>query len=388
MKRSAIERQLIEQFFKDYGIKARIVPERSYVAGTNFIVWAVQLLPKGKIAHIEAVLEELAESISNSRMQATPVRLRKLPLGLELPHPNPQPLIPSPEIMQQPQFQMVLGQSFGYGGETDLILDLREQAHLLVAGATGSGKSSLVNLMLTTLLWGTPPSELGLVLIDMKNDDLVPFRNMPHVLASAYNKEQALSVVTRLFDEKERRIAAGTHMDWPQILVVIDEWAELSGDKEIMAMLASLLAVGRSIGIHILGSTQKPLASVIGSISKGNFTVRLVGSVLSSEDARTAAGIPKTGAEYLPGLGSFLVIVKGQVERFQAYYSGPLGETAQAAIQMRWSGYGQILALPDPQDQTWEPAFSYENTASNQLPMFVVKEDDPNIRYVMGRSDD
>ncbi len=196
------EAALVTKFFDDYGIKVSVNQADTFVADKSFAVLALKLKAGGKIAHINSHLEEIAEVVSASRQAATPVRLRKLPLGLEIPHPNPQPLVPSVESMNQPPFTMLLGKGHGYGGAYDLTLDLRETAHILNAGATGSGKSSLTTLMLETLLWGTPPRKLGLIPIDFKNDDLVPFRDMPHVYASAYNLMQAEVVLRELFEKR------------------------------------------------------------------------------------------------------------------------------------------------------------------------------------------
>ncbi len=92
------------------------------------------------------------------------------------------------------------------------------------------------------------------------------------------------------------------------------------GGKAIDRLMTRLTQRGRSAGIHLIACTQKPLAAVVGSLTRSNFPVRLVGSVASADDARLAAGIPGTGAEKLLGRGDFLLVSKGQVTRFQAAY--------------------------------------------------------------------
>jgi S-DNA-T family DNA segregation ATPase FtsK/SpoIIIE len=94
----------------------------------------------------------------------------------------------------------------------------------------------------------------------------------------------------------------------------------VSGGKELETLLTRLTQRGREAGIHLVACTQKPAASVIGSLVKSNFPVRLVGSVASPEDAKVATGLAATGAERLMGAGDFLVVAKGQTTRMQAAY--------------------------------------------------------------------
>jgi DNA segregation ATPase FtsK/SpoIIIE-like protein len=98
-----------------------------------------------------------------------------------------------------------------------------------------------------------------------------------------------------------------------------------------MKLLESLLAMGRSLNINLVAATQHPLASVIGSLLKANFTARLVGRVLSNDASKVAAGLPKLGAEFLPGKGSFLLVEGGRILRLQGYYLTP--DEADAVVQ-------------------------------------------------------
>ncbi|MBZ5525732.1 MAG: hypothetical protein LAP21_26220 [Acidobacteriia bacterium] len=108
----------------------------------------------------------------------------------------------------------------------------------------------------------------------------------------------------------------------PYRRVVIDEMADLveAGGYGVARSITRLTQRGREAGIHVIGCTQKPTVEAIGSLVKSNFPVRLVGSVASPEDAKVASGLKETGAERLLGRGDFLLVVKGQVTRFQAAY--------------------------------------------------------------------
>jgi S-DNA-T family DNA segregation ATPase FtsK/SpoIIIE len=108
----------------------------------------------------------------------------------------------------------------------------------------------------------------------------------------------------------------------PRVIIFIDEVADLmeQGGKAMDRLMTRLTQRGRSAGLHIIACTQKPLVASIGSLTRSNFPVRLVGSVASSDDAKIAAGISGTGAEKLLGRGDFLLVAKGHVTRFQAAY--------------------------------------------------------------------
>jgi S-DNA-T family DNA segregation ATPase FtsK/SpoIIIE len=110
----------------------------------------------------------------------------------------------------------------------------------------------------------------------------------------------------------------------PRVVVVLDELADLmhanAGGKALADPLTRLVQRGREAGIHVIACTQKPSSQVIGTLTRANFPVRLVGRVVSPEDARVAAGIGGTGAERLAGRGDFLAVAAGQVIRFQAAF--------------------------------------------------------------------
>jgi S-DNA-T family DNA segregation ATPase FtsK/SpoIIIE len=131
---------------------------------------------------------------------------------------------------------------------------------------------------------------------------------------------QAIFLLGEMVEEMVRRDRE--KISEPRVIIFIDEVADLmeQGGRAMDRLMTRLTQRGRSAGIHLIACTQKPLAAVIGSLTRSNFPVRLVGSVASADDAKIAAGIPGTGAEKLLGRGDFLLVIKGQVTRFQAAY--------------------------------------------------------------------
>ncbi|MFQ5613212.1 MAG: FtsK/SpoIIIE domain-containing protein [Anaerolineae bacterium] len=211
-----------------------------------------------------------------------------------------------------------------------LNLTAPDVAHALVAGTTGSGKSSLMLAMALSLAINNRPDRTRLVLIDPKGRQFSTLAGLPHLLAgvvtgvdSASRAAGALAVMEKLLLEMERRDRAGVSL--PHIFVFIDELADLMlvGGPPFRAALTRLTQRGRGAGIHVVAGTQKPTVEVIGSLVKANFPTRIVGAVASPEDAKVAAGVRDTGAETLAGKGDFLLIAGGLKIRFQAGYVPP-----------------------------------------------------------------
>jgi len=227
-------------------------------------------------------------------------------------------------------------------------------AHVLIAGTTGSGKTALARTIVASLALFNPQRQLQLVLVDPKGRGFLPFHDLPHLLRPPVQRvDEARDVLERLVAEMERRDEQGRCE--PRLVLVLDELADLVqvGGREVEALLTRLTQRGREAGIHLVACTQKPAASVIGSLVKSNFPVRLVGSVASPEDAKVATGLAGSGAERLLGQGDFLVVAKGQVTRMQAAYASEAdlgvivdGLSLKGTCEARAGERPRLLALP------------------------------------------
>jgi len=173
----------------------------------------------------------------------------------------------------------------------------------------------------------------------------------------------AVAVLEALVAEMSRRDSAGRSL--PRLVVAVDELADLvqTGGKPVTEALTRLTQRGREAGIHVVAATQRPSAALVGGLLKANFPVRLVGSVVSAEDAKVAAGIAGTEAERLLGRGDFMLVAKGQVVRFQAAYAG---ETELAAI------VGQVRAGGRRRRGGWTTAESAALAGRSRLPSLPV----------------
>lgn len=236
-----------------------------------------------------------------------------------------------------PPFTAVLGMCDD-GAPLLVRLASPDVAHVLIAGTTGSGKTVLCRTMILSLAMTHRRSQLQFVLVDPKRRAFAPLETLPHLLrpiiGDAAEATGALGELVQLMEMRGQ--AGGKAVEvTPRIVVVLDELADLMqvGGKALGEHLTRLAQRGREAGIHVVACTQKPSSQVLGALMRANFPARLVGKVVSPEDARVAAGIGGTGADKLVGRGDFLAIAAGQVLRFQAAYVSE-GDMEQVVAQL------------------------------------------------------
>ncbi len=297
-----------------------------YVGGgvvtPRLIQFHITPAPETKVAKISALAEELglALNCAGVRIQRQGNRLH-----LEIPRQDGEAvrLLPLCESLTAPAHSAVLGVD-DRGAPLLLRLTASDVVHVLVCGTTGSGKSALVRSMLASLAYFNEPDALQMVLIDPKGRGYGMLADLPHVRGAALGSTtDAAAQLRALVAEMERRDRSGEST--PVLAIAVDELADLlqTGGQKVEALLTRLAQRGREAGLHLIASTQKPSASLIGSAMKALFPVRLVGAVASREEARYAAGMPDSGAEKLAGKGDFLLIAHNQPLRFQAAWLGP-----------------------------------------------------------------
>lgn len=228
------------------------------------------------------------------------------------------------EIFQKARAKSKLVVALGQaaGGEP-VICDLAKMPHLLIAGATGSGKTVCLNSIITSLLMTTTPGEVRLVLIDPKRVEMVTFTGIPHLLTPVVVEvNKAIETLRRVTAEMDRRFsrfaAAGVrNIDTynrqasdplPYIIVFIDELADLmmAAPDVVEPLICRLAQLSRSTGIHLMVATQRPSVDVITGLIKANFPARISFAVVSLVDSRTILDAP--GAEKLLGRGDMLYL--------------------------------------------------------------------------------
>jgi S-DNA-T family DNA segregation ATPase FtsK/SpoIIIE len=277
-----------------------------------------------KISSIENLSEEMALAL-----EAPNVRITRTggSLAVEIPLPDPEPihllnLLESVPML--PPVTAVLGLTAD-GDPHMLPLMAPEVTHVLIAGATGCGKTELLRSLLLSLALYNRQAHLQCILIDPKRRGLTPLNGLPHLIAPvATSPEDVHHLLKLAVAEMERRDAEDAPPS-PRIIIAVDEVGDLlavAGD-EVESLLVRLAQRGREAGFHLIVSTQRPSASAVPSSLKANLPARLVGKVASAQEALMASGISGTNAEMLIGSGDFIAVVGGQITRFQAAYSGP-----------------------------------------------------------------
>ncbi|WP_376789577.1 DNA translocase FtsK [Thermoflexus sp.] len=326
MKRRWLEAQadLVEQVLWQHRSPGRVTGGR--VTPTT-ILFQVVPAPGVRWSRLKGLAEELAMALG---VPGVRIQREGPVVQLEIPRPDPQVVrfLPLMEEVRRsmsryPPYTALLGLAAD-GAPLLIRLTSPQVAHILIAGTTGSGKTSLARTMLTSLLMTHRPGQLMLILVDPKGTAFAAFRELPHVWTFAAGEmPEATASLEEAVRLMERRSREGIFT--PRLLIVIDELGDLvqQGGREVGELLTRLAQRGREAGIHLLACTQKPTAALLGGRLTANFPARLVGRVVSAEDARVAAGIGGTGAERLPGKGDFIAVVGGALTRFQAAYLAP-----------------------------------------------------------------
>lgn len=209
------------------------------------------------------------------------------------------------------------------GGEA-VVGELNKMPHLLIAGQTGSGKSVMINTLLTSLLYRNSPSNMKLILVDPKQVEMAPYEDIPHLLTPIITEpEKCISALKWAVNEMERRYSLLAEQklrdiktynerkdgeSMPYIVIVIDELADLMmiAARDVEALIVRLAQKARAVGIHLVLATQRPSVDVITGLIKANVPARIAFTVASQVDSRTI--LDQVGAEKLLGQGDMLLL--------------------------------------------------------------------------------
>lgn len=205
-----------------------------------------------------------------------------------------------------------------------MVGELNKMPHLLIAGQTGSGKSVMINTLLTSLLYRNSPSDMRLILVDPKQVEMAPYQDIPHLLAPIITEpEKTISALKWAVNEMERRYdllaemkvrdikgynSKMTEEAMPYVVIVIDELADLMmiAARDVEALIVRLAQKARAVGIHLVLATQRPSVDVITGLIKANIPARIAFTVASQVDSRTI--LDQIGAEKLLGQGDMLLL--------------------------------------------------------------------------------
>ena len=319
--------RVLEITLEEFKISAKVTGIKKGPVITMF-----ELLPAAgvKISKITTLADNLALRLAASRVRIVAPIPGKHAVGIEVPNKK-RGIVSFSEMIATDEMKdhdlavpIVLGKDIRGGAQ---VIDLARTPHLLIAGATGSGKSVCVNSLICSILYERSPADVKMILIDPKIVELKLYNDIPHLLTSVitdpkkaiqaiqwclYEMERRYSLLDSLGVReirsynrrvKERELAT---MELPYLVLVIDEFADLmaTSGKELEAMIARLAAMSRAVGIHLVLATQRPSADVITGLIKANFPSRIAFMVASMMDSRII--IDSAGAEKLLGKGDML----------------------------------------------------------------------------------
>ena len=363
---------------------------RSISATIGPTVTLYEIVPERgvKIARIKSLEDDIALNLSALGIRIIAPIPGRGTVGIEVPNKKPEmvsmrSLITS-KAFQETKFDIALALGRTITNEP-FIVDLTKMPHLLVAGATGQGKSVGINAIITSILYKKHPAELKFVLIDPKRVELPLYSKIErHFLAKLPGEEDAIITDTQkvintlnsLCIEMDNRLellkAAQSrnikeyndkftsrklnpekgHKYLPYIVLIIDEFADLimTAGREIEGPIGRLAQLARAIGIHLIISTQRPSANIITGFIKANFPTRIAFRVFSSVDSRTI--LDATGADRLVGRGDMLISSGNEPVRVQcAFIDTPEIEELTEFIGSQ-QGYPDAMHLPEYIDDT------------------------------------
>ncbi len=359
--------RLLEEKLGDFDVEATVVQVHPGPIITRFEIEPARGVKVSRIANLQ---DDLALA-----MKATAIRIiAPIPgrgaVGIEIPNEHPAVVYLKDTLASEAFQQLKTEIPIALGKDTTgrvACADLAKMPHLLVAGATGSGKSICLNALLTGMIFRSTPAEVRFVLIDPKRLELPRYAGIPHLLSPVItDAKQAGIALQWLVSEMDRRydilsaltvrdingfnrrIENGTDLDslpegdkhhLPHIVVVVDEFADLMvrAPRDVEAPVQRLAQMARAVGIHLVFATQRPSVDVITGVIKANFASRIAFRVISMTDSRTV--LDRNGAETLLGSGDMLFLPTGKPDPIRlhgAFISSE--ETARLVAFMRKQG--------------------------------------------------
>lgn len=326
----------LERTFQSFGVKARVTQVHLGPAVTKYEVHPDVGVKVSKIVSLSDDLA-LALAAKDIRMEA-PIP-GKSAIGIEVPN-SEVAMVSLREVLEatqneKPESKLLIGLGRDITGEA-VLAELNKMPHLLVAGATGSGKSVCINGIITSILMRAKPHEVKLMMIDPKMVELNGYNGIPHLLAPVVtNPKKASQALQKVVSEMERRYELFSHSGTrniegynehikkhnleendkqpflPFIVVIVDELADLMmvASSDVEDSITRLAQMARAAGIHLIIATQRPSVDVITGIIKANIPSRIAFAVSSSTDSRTI--LDMGGAEKLLGRGDMLFLPVG-----------------------------------------------------------------------------
>ncbi len=393
----------IVQTLKDYGIE---ITDISAIPGPTVTLYKIKPAPGVRISKIKNLEDDIALSLAALGIRIIAPIPGESNVGIEVPNAKPQVVamktMLESEAFQKAKEKMELPIAFGKTISNEcFVTDLAKMPHLLMAGATGTGKSVGLNAVLASLLYTKHPSELKLVLVDPKKVEFSLYSALErHYLAKMPDEEEGVITDVKkvvrtlnslciemdsrydlLKQAKVRKITEYNdkfckrmlnpehgHRYLPYIVVVIDEFGDLimTAGKEVELPIARLAQLARAVGIHLIIATQRPTTNIITGTIKANFPARVAFRVTSGIDSKTI--LDTGGAQQLIGRGDMLILLAGKdMIRLQC----ALIDTPEIERLVKYigdqRGYPEGFELPEYLDENEEPNKEFDAKSKDEF---------------------
>ena len=329
--------RVLEATFEEFKVDASVM---GHTAGPTVTRFEVELGPGVKVSSVLSLANEIKYALASGELRFLAPIPGRSAIGIEVPNHSRQ-VVTLGDILSSPEARagshpLVVPLGSDVSGKP-ILENLSDMPHLLIAGATNSGKSSCINSIITSLLLRTTPDEVRLMLIDPKRVELTHFAGVPHLLTPVVTvPKKAASALNWVVREMEMRYEALAHYgmrnlelynaaiasgsvprrseDEPEptrfsyIVVIIDELSDLMmvAPRDVEAAICRIAQMARAVGIHLIVATQRPSVNVVTGLIKANIPSRLAFSVASQQDSRVI--LDQGGADKLIGRGDMLFL--------------------------------------------------------------------------------